>query len=79
MGNESDEENIDEMANLLESELLRSSPIRQSIKSQSLLRKVQTRMYIIFTKLLSHTSRKHCHNFLYLSQDKRQNDLYGGL
>jgi hypothetical protein len=27
MGNESDEENIDEMANLLESELLRSSPI----------------------------------------------------
>lgn len=60
MGNESDEENIDEMANLLESELLRSSPIRQSIKSQSLLRKVQTRSPLVECKhkqksVMSHT------------------------
>ncbi|XP_071165818.1 putative autophagy-related protein 11 [Mytilus edulis] len=39
---ESDEENIDDMANILESELLRSSPVWQTSRSQSLLRKVQT-------------------------------------
>ena len=60
IGNESDEENIDEMANLLESELLRSSPNRQSIKSQSLLRKVQTRSPLVECKhkqksAISHT------------------------
>lgn len=60
MCNESDEENIDEMANLLESELLRSSPVRQSFKSQSILRKVQTRSPLVECKhkqksVISHT------------------------
>ena len=47
---ESDEENIDDMANMLESELLKVSPARPSPKSQSLLRRVQTRSPLVECK-----------------------------